>query len=463
MQGTKENKMGYMPVNKLLLTMSVPIMISMIVQALYNIVDSIYVAQLSENALSAVSLAFPVQNLMIAVATGTGVGVSAILSRALGAGDKERANRAAGNSMLLIVFSWVVIAVVGMLISRPIIAGQIKGGEGAAEIVEMGTTYLKIVTVASLGVFGEIAFERLLQSTGKTVLSMIVQLIGAITNIILDPILIFGRYGFPELGVAGAAWATVTGQVVAMIIAVILHFALNKDLRVKLRHFIPDFKIIGKIYVIGIPSILMVAIGSVMNFLLNKILSGLNITAVAVFGAYFKMQSFVFMPVFGLNNGMVPILAYNYGALQMERIKKTIRLSMIYAVCIMLLGFAAFQLFPDTLLGFFEATGDMYEIGIVALRILCFSFITAGMSVVCSSVYQAFGKSIYSFIVSFARQLVLLIPIAFLLSLTGKINLVWLAFPVSEALCWVLCMIFLKRILKTVKKTIDSKKEAVVE
>lgn len=463
MQNTKENKMGYMPVNKLLLSMSVPIMISMIVQALYNIVDSIYVAQLSENALSAVSLAFPVQNLMIAVATGTGVGVSAILSRALGSKDFERANKCAGNSMVLVVFSWILIAVIGALISRPIIAGQIKGGANAAEIIEMGTTYLRIVTIASFGIFGEIAFERLLQSTGKTVLSMIVQLIGAVTNIVLDPILIFGRYGFPELGVAGAALATVIGQIVAMIIAVILHFTLNKDIRVKLKHFIPDFKLIGKIYIIGIPSILMVAIGSVMNFLLNKILASFTTTAVAVFGAYFKIQSFIFMPIFGLNNGMVPILAYNYGALQMDRIKKTIKLAMTYAVSFMVLGFAIFQLFPDTLLGFFEATGDMYQIGRVAFRTISYSFLVAGASVVCSSVYQAFGKSIYSFIVSFARQLVILIPAAYLLSLYGKLDLVWIAFPIAEVVCLVLCLIFLKRILTSVKKTIDSKKEAMVK
>ena len=273
MQGTKENKLGYMPVNTLVLSMSVPIMISMIVQALYNIVDSIYVAQLSENALSAVSLAFPIQNLMIAVATGTGVGVSAILSRALGAGERERANRCAGNSMLLIIFSWLVVGTIAVILARPIIAGQIEGSANSAEIVEMGTTYLRIVAMMSFGLYGEIAFERLLQSTGKTVLSMIVQLIGAITNIILDPILIFGRYGFPEMGVAGAAWATVIGQIFAMCIAIVLHFALNKDIKVKVKHFIPDFKLIGRIYIIGIPSILMVAIGSVMNFFLNKILS----------------------------------------------------------------------------------------------------------------------------------------------------------------------------------------------
>lgn len=462
MQGIKENKMGVMPVNKLLLSMSVPIMISMIVQALYNIIDSIYVAQLSENALSAVSLAFPIQNLIIAVATGTGVGVSAILSRALGAKDYERANKAAGNSLVLVIFSWVVIALIGLVFSKPIIAAQITQSADSAEIVEMGTQYLQIVSMVSIGVYGEIAFERLLQSTGRTVLSMVVQLVGAVINIILDPILIFGRYGFPELGVAGAAWATVIGQIIAMLIAVVLHFTLNKEIRIKLRHFIPDFKLIGKIYLIGIPSILMVAIGSVMNFLLNKILSSFTTTAVAVFGAYFKLQSFVFMPVFGLNNGMVPIIAFNYGALNMERIKKTIKLAMIYAVVMMLIGFAVFQLFPDGLLNFFEASEEMNKIGSVALRTLSFSFLTAGMSVVSSSVFQAFGKSVYSFIVSFARQLVLLIPIAYLMSLTGNLNLVWLAFPVSEALCWVLCMVFLKRILKTVKKTIDTKKNAVV-
>ena len=459
----KENKMGVMPVNKLLLSMSVPIMISMIVQALYNIVDSIYVAQLSENALSAVSLAFPIQNLMIAVATGTGVGVSAILSRALGAKDYEKANKAAGNSMLLIVFSWFIIAVIGALFSEPIIAAQITESADSVQIVQMGTEYLKIVSMVSFGVYGEIAFERLLQSTGRTVLSMVVQLVGAVINIILDPILIFGRYGFPELGVAGAAWATVIGQIIAMIIAVILHFALNKEIRVKLRHFIPDFKLIGRIYVIGIPSILMVAIGSVMNFLLNKILSSFTTTAVAVFGAYFKLQSFVFMPVFGLNNGMVPILAYNYGALRMDRIKKTIKLAMLYAVAMMIIGFAVFQLFPDALLGFFDASEAMMEIGRPALRTLSFSFLTAGLSVVSSSVYQAFGKSLYSFIVSFARQLVILIPIAYLMSLTGKLDLVWTAFPIAEMTCCVLCLIFLRSILKKIKQTIDSKTKPVVE
>ncbi|MBE6948874.1 MAG: MATE family efflux transporter [Ruminococcaceae bacterium] len=444
--------MGVMPVNKLLISMALPMIISMLVQALYNIVDSMYVSQLSEYALTAVSLAFPAQNLMIGIATGTGVGVASLLSRSLGEKNYEKANTVAGNSFLLAIASWLLLVVFGLFFSKMYFRGQTE----VVEIAAMGVTYLRIVTVASLGIFVEIAMERLLQSTGRTMLSMVVQLVGAIINIILDPILIFGRYGFPEMGIAGAAVATVIGQIVAMIIAIILNLALNKEIKFAKKYLKADRQIIKEVYIIGFPSILMVAIGSLMTFSLNKILGIFTSTAVAVFGAYYKLQSFVFMPLFGLNNGLVPIVAYNLGARKKDRIVKVIKLAMIYAVGLMMFGFVTFQYVPEALLSLFNASDEMIEIGVPALRTLSLSYIFAGICIVSASVFQALDKSIYSLLMSAARQLIVLIPVAYLLSLTGVLDYVWWSFPIAEVVSLAVSLLLLRKVMRDVSRVMDT-------
>ncbi len=445
MEETRENKMGTMPVNRLLVSMAVPMMISMLVQALYNVVDSAFVARVSEDALTAVSVAFPAQNLMIAVGSGTGVGVNALLSRALGEKKQETADKVANIAIFLAGASYLLFLLVGLLFSRLFVASQTN----IESIIDYGTSYVQIVTIASFGLFGQVCGERLLQATGRTFYSMITQATGAIINIILDPILIFGLFGFPRLEVAGAAIATVIGQTVAMILAMFFNFRFNKDIHLGLRKILhPEMRYVSNIYAIGIPSILMISISSVMTFCMNKILMGFSSTATAVFGAYYKIQSFFFMPVFGLNNGMVPIVAYNYGARNRERIMKTIRLSMTYAVLIMLIGLAVFQLIPDKLLLLFDASENMLEIGEVALRVISLSYLFAGICVVSGSVFQALGDSIYSLIISVARQLVVLVPAAYLLSLTGRLELVWWAFPIAELASLTLSLIFLRRVTK---------------
>ena len=414
----KENKMGVMSENKLLVTMSLPMVISMLVQALYNIVDSMFVAQISENALTAVSLAFPAQNLMIAVATGTGVGINALLSKSLGEKNFPLANKVAENGVFLAVLSFLAFAILGGFFSRTFFLMQTDIGE----IVDAGTDYLVICCVCSFGIFLQVTFERLLQSTGKTFYTMITQGTGAIINIIFDPILIFGLAGFPKMGVAGAAAATVFGQIVAAVIR--------------------------KIYGVGVPSIIMASLGSVMTFGMNKILMSFTSTATAVFGVYFKLQSFVFMPVFGLNNGMVPIIAYNYGARKKSRIVKTIRLSICYAVGMMLLGLAAFWIFTPQLLSIFNASQTMLEIGVPALRIISLSFLFAGFGICTLSICQALGHGFLSLTVSLIRQLVVLLPVAFVLSKVGGLSLVWWAFPIAELVSVVLCVIYLRHIFR---------------
>ena len=441
----KENKMGTMPIHKLLISMALPMIISMLVQAFYNVVDSIFVSRLSENALTAVSLAFPVQNLMIAVATGTGVGMNAILSRSLGEKNQERANRAGGNGLLLAMLSAAVFAVIGALLSRAYFLAQTD----IPEIVEGGTQYMSICLIFSFGIFGEIMMERLLQATGRTIYTMVTQGIGAIINIIMDPILIFGYLGFPRMGVAGAAAATVIGQIAAMLLALLFNTLVNKDIKISLKSLRPDWQMIGHIYGIGFPSILMVAVGSLMNFCMNKILLGFTPTAAAVFGVYYKLQSFIFMPVFGLNNGMVPIVAYNYGAGKRDRITGTVKLGILYAMGMMLIGLVLFQTIPDTMLQLFNASPDMLAIGRTALRVISLSFVFAGFCIVCGTVFQALGRSIYSLIVSVARQLVVLLPVAFFLSLTGRLELVWWAFPIAEVMSLALSAIFLRHIFRT--------------
>ena len=436
----EENKMGVMPVNRLLLTMSVPIMISMLVQALYNVVDSIFVAQLSEDALNAVSLAFPMQNLMISVATGTGVGISALLSKSLGEHDTERVQRAARNGVFLALVSFVVFAVIGLFFSRTFFELQTD----IPAIVDGGTQYLLICTLLSFGLFGQICFERLLQSTGKTFYTMITQGLGAILNIIFDPLFIFGIGPFPKMGVAGAAAATVLGQIVAFIVSIFINHAKNPEIQLSFKGFRPHGATIARIYAVGVPSIIMASISSVMTFGMNKILISFTSTATAVFGVYFKLQSFVFMPVFGLNNGMVPIIAYNFGARKPDRMKKTFNLAVAYATLIMVLGFAVMQLAPNLMLSFFNASDKMLEIGIPALRIISISFLLAGVSVICSSFFQALGHGMLSLWISVVRQLFVLLPVAYVLSRIGGLATVWWAFPVAEVVALILCVVFLR-------------------
>ena len=441
-----ENKMGVQPVGRLLAGMAVPMMISMLVQAFYNVVDSIFVAQLSEDALNAVSLAFPLQNLMIAVGAGTAVGINALLSRSLGEKNQTMADRAANTGIFLSLCSFVVFALIGVLFSRTFFEIQ---AAGEPIIVEYGTEYATICLGLSIGIFSQFCFERLLQSTGRTTLAMVTQLTGAVINIIMDPILIFGYFGFPRMEVAGAAAATVLGQIVAAIMAVVMNLKCNPDVNIRLREIRWNGHVAGEIYRVGFPSIVMQSIGSVMVFGMNKILFGFTKTATAVFGAYFKLQSFIFMPVFGLNNGMVPIVAYNFGAGRMDRVKKTVKLAVCTAVAIMAVGLAIFQLAPELLLSFFDASEEMLEIGSVALRIISLSFLLAGFCIIAGSVCQAIGNPFYSLIVAVARQLVVLLPVAWLLSRSGRLELVWVAFPVAELMSLTLSAIFLRRTLRS--------------
>ena len=420
--------MGTMSINPLLIKLSVPMMVSMLVQALYNVVDSIFVSHVSESALTAVSLAFSLQNVMIAVGVGTGVGVNALLSKSLGEKDQYRANKTAENGIFLAFCSFAVFFVIGLTCMKPYFYAQTND----AEIAQQGIRYLTVCSVFSLGLFMQTMSEKLLAATGRTNLSMCSQLIGAIVNIVLDPIFIFGCCGEALSGTTGAAVATVIGQFCGAGAAIFFNLKKNPDIQLDWHGFRPSADAIKRIYIVGLPSIAMQCVGSVMTFLMNKILMAFSATAVAVFGVYFKLQSFVFMPIFGMNNGMVPIISYNYGARKPERVKKTIRLSVFYAECIMLVGFCIFQFLPDKLLGLFAASDAMLAIGIPALRIICLHFLLAGMSIILSSSFQALGNGMFSLIVSICRQLVVLIPAAWLLSQTGNVNMVWWSFIIAE-------------------------------
>lgn len=445
-QNRKENKMGIMPVNRLLLSMSLPMMLSMLVQALYNIVDSIFVSRIDENALTAVSMAFPIQSLMIALGAGTGVGVNALLSRSLGEKDYEKADKTAVNGVFLYALSYLVFLIVGLLVTTPFYLSQTTD----AQIIDYGKQYLTIICCCSFGMYTQFIFERLLQSTGKTIYTMVTQGTGAIINIILDPIFIFGYFGVPRMGVAGAAAATVAGQIIAGIMAIIINEKKNTDIKLRLKGFTPDGKIIGQIYMVGIPSIIMQAIGSVMTYGMNRILITFNSTAVAVFGVYFKLQSFIFMPIFGLNNGMVPIIAYNFGAGKRDRLIRTLKYSIMYAVGLMAVGFLVFQVFPTPLFALFDASETMLAIGVPALRTISVSFLFAGFCIICGSLFQALGNGVYSMIVSIARQLLVLLPAAYLLSLAGEVRYVWWAFPIAEVASLAVTILFLLRINKKV-------------
>lgn len=444
----QENKMGTMPIGKLLATMSTPMMISMLVQAFYNVVDSVFVSRLGEDALNAVSLAFPLQQLIIAVCGGTAVGMNALLSRSLGAKQFDRANKIANSGIFLFLCSSVIFSAIGIFLSKFFFLAQTD----VEQIVKYGTDYAGVCLGCSLGICSQFCFEKLLQSTGRTTLSMIAQLVGALINIILDPILIFGLCGMPRLEVLGAAIATVTGQIVAAILAIIFNIKFNKDIHISFKLIRWDSAIVKDIYKIGLPSIVMQSIGSVMTFTMNKILISFTTTATAVFGSYFKLQSFVFMPIFGLNNGMVPIIAYNYGAKRYDRVKKTIKITILTAMTIMFMGLLAFELIPDVLLSFFNASKEMLEIGVPALRIIGTHYVFAGFCIIAGSVCQAIGKPVYSLIVSVCRQLVVLLPSAWLLAQSGRLELVWFCFPIAECVSLVLSSIFLSKTMKRAKE-----------
>lgn len=453
MEESKEvvvNKMGVMPINKLVINMSVPMMLSMFVQSLYNIVDSIFVTRISEDALTAVSLAFPLQTMLIAVGAGTGVGVNALLSKSLGEKDYDKANKTAANGGFIYLLSYLVFLVLGFTVVRPFYASQVKVGE--MQILDMGVEYLSIVMIFSFGLFAQFYFERLLTSTGKTLYSMISQMSGAVTNIILDPIFIFGLFGMPKMGVAGAAVATVTGQCVAGILACIFNLKFNTEIKISFKKFRPDGKIIGNIYSVGVPSIIMQSIGSVMTYCMNKILMDFTSTAAAVFGIYFKMQSFFFMPIFGLNNGVTPIIAYNYGAQNRKRMIKTIKLSMKIAGALMMVGFLAFELIPDKLLIIFKASDEMIDIGSNALRIIAVHFLVAWFCIIAGTVFQALGKAIYSMIVSVMRQLVVLVPAAYILAKVGGLKVVWWSFPIAELMSFAVSTICFVSIYRNIIK-----------
>ena len=442
------SRMGEMPEGKLLLTLAVPMMLSMLVQALYNIVDSIYVAHVSEDCLTALSLVFPAQNIMIGLATGTGVGVSTLISRALGRNDSRQASKVAGNALFLCLCCWALMFVFGLFGADWFINTQTDD----EAIRAYAKSYLKIVAMASVFIYFEICFERFLQSSGLTKYSMWTQIIGAVTNIILDPFFIFGWCGLPAMGTAGAAVATVIGQAVGTAVGVVFHLKHNKEIAIDLKLAAPDGKIIGDIYRIGFPSILMMCVGSVTNYTMNRILIGFTSTAVAVYGAYFKVQSFFFMPVFGLNNGLIPILGYNYGARKKERIYRSLKFAVLYAAVFMVTGCIIFELIPNVLLSIFSPSEAMLAIGVPALRIIALHFPIASFCIIAGSACQALDKSFFSLITSCMRQLFALLPSAYLLSLTGNVNNIWWCFLIAEFMSLVCSTFFLKKTLKDVDK-----------
>lgn len=445
----KQNKMAQMPIARLLAEVSLPIMISMFVQALYNVVDSFFVSQLNEQAFTAVSLAFPVQNTIIGIAVGTGVGVNALLSRSLGEKNQIQANLAAENGIILAILYAIIFFIIGVFCPEMYYSSQTKD----PRIIAYGIDYMSIISMFSIGIFIQITMERIIQATGKSLLTMIMQIVGAITNIILDPILIFGLLGFPKFGVKGAAIATVIGQIIGGILGIIFERKFNKEVHMK--RLRPDFKTIWKIYIVGIPSILLISLTGITVYVFNKILSKFSDTALAAYGAYFKMQSFVFMPTFGLVNGMVPILAYNYGSRSASRSKQTIQYSLIAGTIIMFIGFLIFQIFPEKLLKIFNASEELLRVGVPALRIISVSFIFAGVTVVSSSVFQALGNGLLSLITTVIRLVLVLLPVAFLLSLKGELELVWWAYPIAEIFDLMACIYFLNTFAKRKIKEIE--------
>ena len=455
-EAARENKMGVMPVNKLIINIGLPMILSMLVQAFYNIVDSIFVARIHDAsatgsagtaALVAVGMAFPFQTLLIAFGSGTGVGVNAMLSKALGEKDEETVKKAANNGIFVSIVCAALFFIIGRFFAGVLIRSQ--GGEGLT--LKYGTQYLSIVCMFSFGIYMQFIFERLLQATGRTFYSMITQMTGAVINIILDPILIFGLLGFPEMKVAGAAVATVTGQIVAACMALFLNLKKNPEVKISFKGFKPDLPAIGRIYKVGVPSIIMMCIGSLMTYCMNKILVTLNEAAVAVFTVYFKLQSLFFMPLFGLNNGLIPILAYNYGAKKRSRMVKAIKVAMTYAFGFAAFGFLMFEVIPDKLLLIFN-TGDssLLTLGVPALRIIGFHYLLAWFCIVGGTVYQSLGNGVYSLIVSIARQLVVLIPAAYIFARIGGLSLIWWSFPVAELMSFAVNCFFMYKINKDI-------------
>ena len=443
----RENKMRTMPVGKLLLTMSLPLAMSMLVQAFYNVVDSIYVSRVSESAVTALSLAFPIQNLQIGCATGVAVGVNSLLSKSLGEGSRERANQAAGNGIFLTCLLIGLFMLFGFFGAKPYYAMQ----SDMPETVAGGASYTAICCIFTAGIFVEILGERLLQASGRTVYTLYTQGTGAIINILLDPLFIFGGFGIPAMGIAGAAVATVIGQWVAAIMAVIFNLKCNPDVKFGLRYLCPHREVMGKILAVGIPSMIMMAIGSVMNFCMNQIFLGFKSygeTAAGVFGIYFKLQSFFLMPIFGLNGACVSIIAFNYGARQPGRITKTLKLAVGAAFCILMLGFGVFQLIPDVLLGIFNPSEDFLAIGRSALKIVSVHFPLAAVGIALGASFQGLGNGSYSSVTSLCRQLVVLVPAAYLLSLSGDVHAVWWSFPIAEVASLILTLIFYGRIYR---------------
>ena len=440
----QENKMGVMPVGKLLVNMALPMIISMLVQALYNVVDSIYVSRISESAVTALSLAFPVQNMQIGFGVGISVGVNSLLSKSLGEKNQEAANRTAGNGMVLMFIVTAAFMLFGMFGVRPYYEIQ----STVSETVEGGIAYTQICCLFVLGSFMQLLAERLLQSTGRTVLTMITQATGAIVNIILDPIFIFGWFGLPAMGIAGAAVATVIGQWTGALLGLYFNEKHNPDVQFGRRYAKLDSKIVKGILTVGIPSIIMNSIGSVMNFGMNQILQGFTETATSVFGIYFKLQSFFFMPLFGINGATISIIAFNYGARKPERIMKTLKLAVSAALVLMISGFLAFQFVPDLLLGMFNPSDAFLEIGRGALRTISWSFPIAAICISLGSCFQAMGNGMYATITSLARQMLVLLPVAYLMSLTGNINNVWLAYPIAELVSGAVTIYFFLKIYR---------------
>lgn len=444
MEEIKENKMGTMPEGKLIINMSVPIMISMLIQALYNVVDSWFVSMLNTDAFAAVTLAFPIQMLMISVGTGTGVGINSLISRRLGERKFKEANASAENGIFLSILSGIIFALFGIFFAEQFIASFTDN----PDVIKMGKEYLEICTVFSFGMFVQICMERIMQATGNSFYNMIVQGLGAIINIVLDPIFIFGLFGVPKMGVAGAAIATVIGQIIAMIAGLYVNIKKNDKISINMFKFRPNFRAIAEIYIVGIPAIIMQSISSVLTIGLNKILMNFSQSAVSVYGAYFKLQNFIFMPVFGLTNGMIPIVGYNYGAKYRDRIVRTVKIGVMISVSIMFLGMLLFQLLPAKLLLIFNADSEMLEIGTPALRIISISFMFAGVSIVLSSVFQAIGKAYYSLIISVIRQLIVILPVAYFMARFLGLSFVWTAFPIAEFIALILSTIMYVTVYK---------------
>jgi len=436
--------MGTMPEGKLLAAMAIPMMISMLLQALYNVVDSYFVSRVSQDAFNALSLAFPLQALMIGLGAGTGLGVNALISRALGEKRQELADRVANTGVVLFALCAALFAVIGFTCSGPFFRTQTD----VAAIVEAGTVYCTICLGFSFGIFFQFCFERFLQATGRTSLSMITQITGAVINIVLDPILIFGYLGFPAMGVKGAAIATVLGQIISAAIGLFINVRYNRDISLNIHEMRFRVDIAKEVYKIGFPSILMQCVGSFLVFGMNQILLTFSTVATAVYGAYFKLQSFIFMPVFGLNNAMVPIISYNYGARRADRVKTTIRLSVFTAVGIMLAGVFLFEVFPTQLLRIFDADAAMLRDGIPAFRLIATSYLFAGFCIIAGSVFQAIGNPMHSLIVSICRQLLVLLPAAYLLSLTRRLELVWLSYPIAEVFSLILSVYYLRKTMR---------------